>query len=143
MREAAAQEGLQYNSSRISNQPNTLDCHRLILWADAIGREAAMKQLLMDLYFRDGADLTQIDTLVEAAQSCGLDGAQTRARLTSDEDVAFVSNQAQMAQDSGVSGVPTFIFARQYAVSGAQHPEMLAGAIRDLSARLHETGGSA
>jgi predicted DsbA family dithiol-disulfide isomerase len=30
---AAALEGLVYNPDKISRQPNTLDCHRLILWA--------------------------------------------------------------------------------------------------------------
>src|ERR1700691_4428708 len=30
---AAAMEGLAYNPDKISRQPNTLDCHRLILWS--------------------------------------------------------------------------------------------------------------
>jgi predicted DsbA family dithiol-disulfide isomerase len=36
--------------------------------------------------------------------------------------------------------VPTYVFARQYAVSGAQPPEQLAAAIRQLAM---ETSGSA
>src|SRR5437588_10949858 len=31
--QAAAAEGLTYNLDHIKRQPNTLDCHRLILWA--------------------------------------------------------------------------------------------------------------
>jgi len=42
----------------MKRQPNTLDCHRLIHWADAIGKASEMKQKLMDLYFTQGADLT-------------------------------------------------------------------------------------
>ena len=41
---AAAAEGLTYAVDKISRQPNTLDCHRLILWADSIGKAAEMKQ---------------------------------------------------------------------------------------------------
>ena len=37
---------------------DTLDCHRLILWAQSIGKAAEMKQRLMDRYFTDGADLS-------------------------------------------------------------------------------------
>ena len=35
--EAAAAVGLDYNRDRIKRQPNTLDCHRLILWAGEAG----------------------------------------------------------------------------------------------------------
>ena len=54
---AAEAEGLVYVLDAIARQPNTLDCHRLIRWAgDSAGR---MKQRLMELYFSEGADLTQ------------------------------------------------------------------------------------
>jgi predicted DsbA family dithiol-disulfide isomerase len=49
--EAAAAEGLAYEIDGIKRQPNTLDCHRLILWAGQAGHAARMKQRLMDLYF--------------------------------------------------------------------------------------------
>src|SRR6185312_4311732 len=45
---AAQSEGLTYNPDRISRQPNTLDAHRLIGWAGALGKAPAMKQRLMD-----------------------------------------------------------------------------------------------
>jgi predicted DsbA family dithiol-disulfide isomerase len=48
---AAAEEGLVYSPEKITRQPNTLDCHRLIMWAAEIGRAACMKQRLMELYF--------------------------------------------------------------------------------------------
>src|SRR5262249_27262128 len=35
--QAAAAEGLTYNLDSIKRQPNTLDCHRLILWAGETG----------------------------------------------------------------------------------------------------------
>src|SRR6516225_1661663 len=45
---AAASEGLAYVSDRINRQPNTRDPHRLIRWAEAIGKAPEMKQRLMD-----------------------------------------------------------------------------------------------
>src|SRR6202043_1850324 len=33
----AASEGLTYAPDKIKRQPNTLDCHRLILWAEREG----------------------------------------------------------------------------------------------------------
>jgi predicted DsbA family dithiol-disulfide isomerase len=134
---AADEEGLTYRPDLVKRQPNTIDCHRLIHWADAIGRAAEMKQRLMELYFRDGGDLTDKDVLVQAAADCGLDAADVRARLATDEDVALISSQAQEASDKGISGVPTFVFAQKYAVSGAQPADMLARAIRQVSAEVN------
>ncbi len=126
---AASEEGLVYRPDQVKRQPNTTDCHRLIHWAEANGKAGEMKQRLMELYFRDGGDLTDTEVLVQAAADCGLDAAEVRRRLATEEDVALVSGNAQEAADKGISGVPTFVFAQKYAVSGAQPAEMLARAI--------------
>ena len=134
---AAGEEGLNYRPDLVKRQPNTIDCHRLIHWAEAKGKSAEMKQRLMELYFRDGGDLSDIDVLVQAAADCGLDADDIRRRLASDEDVALISAQAKEAADKGISGVPTFVFAQKYAVSGAQPAEQLAAAIRQVSAEVN------
>lgn len=117
---AASEEGLVYRPELVARQPNTIDCHRLILWAEAIGKAPEMKQRLMELYFRDGGDLTDVNVLVQAAADVGLDAEDVRRRLATDEDVARISADAQEAADKGISGVPTYVFAQKYAVSGAQ-----------------------
>ena len=126
---AAAEEGLVYASDKMKRQPNTLDCHRLIRWAEGIGKAAEMKQKLMDLYFTQGADLTDRDTLVKAAAEIGLNADTIRAALASDQGVAEVEQEAQSAKTAGIEGVPCFIFGGKFAVSGAQSPEYLADAI--------------
>jgi NAD(P)H dehydrogenase (quinone) len=130
----AAGEGLTYDASAISRQPNTVDCHRLIRWAADIGRAGEMKQILMDRYFRDGADLTRIDVLVEAAAVCGLDAGEARGWLVGDRDVDLVVEEAEAASAAGVTGVPTFILGGKFALSGAQPPRQLAAAIRKVAA---------
>jgi predicted DsbA family dithiol-disulfide isomerase len=134
---AAREEGLNYRPDLVKRQPNTIDCHRLIHWADGEGKAAEMKQRLMELYFRDGGDLTDVNVLVQAAADVGLDADDVRKRLATDEDVALISGWAQEAADKGISGVPTFVFAQKYAVSGAQEPELLARAIRQVSAEVN------
>src|SRR4051812_33723570 len=134
---AAEQEGLSYRPDLVARQPNTTDCHRLIRWADSVGKAPEMKQRLMELYFRDGGDLTDMNVLVQAAADCGLDAEAVRKMLATDEDVELVSGQAQEAAEKGISGVPTYVFAQKYAVSGAQDPQMLARAIRQVSAEIN------
>jgi predicted DsbA family dithiol-disulfide isomerase len=130
---AAAAEGLTYAVDKMQRQPNTLDCHRLILWAEAIGKAAQMKQRLMELYFTEGADLSDHDVLVRAAADVGLDAGKTREMLASDTDVERVEAAANSAKDAGIDGVPTYILGGVAAVTGAQSPEVLANAIEQVA----------
>ena len=132
--EAAAALGLPYDRDKIKRQPDTLDCHRLILWAGQIGNAGAMKQRLMELYFSEGGDLTDPAVLAKAAADCGLDAEVVRARLSGDDDVARVTAEAQSAHNAGIESVPCFIFGGMIAVSGAQAPEYLASAIERAAA---------
>jgi len=130
---AAAAEGLVYASDKISRQPNTLDCHRLIRWAHDGADPARVKQRLMELYFAQGADLSTREVLVQAAKDCGMDGDLIRRRLGSDDDVEAIESEANAAKDAGIEGVPTFIFDSSLAISGAQPPDYLATAIARIA----------
>src|ERR1700689_3622567 len=132
---AAAIEGLLYASDAISRQPNTLDCHRLILWSRSATDPGAMKQRLMELYFSEGADLTDPKTLIQAAVECGMDGDLVRRLLASDADIDRVEGEANSAKEAGIDGVPCFIFGGSAIVTGAQSPEYLASAIERTAAK--------
>ena len=140
---AAKAEGLTYNVEGISRQPNTLDCHRLILWARNIGAAAKMKQRLMELYFTEGADLTDREVLVKAAADCGMDAALTRELLAGDRDVDRVTEEANRAKEAGIDGVPCFIFGGVLAVSGAQEPAYLADAMARAAAEVEKRNAAA
>jgi predicted DsbA family dithiol-disulfide isomerase len=133
---AAALEGLLYASDAISRQPNTLDCHRLILWSRSATDPGNMKQRLMELYFSEGADLSDPNTLIQAAVDCGMDGDLVRRLLASDADVDRIENEANSAKEAGIDGVPCFIFGGSTIVTGAQSPEYLASAIERTAKQL-------
>jgi|SRR5579862_149055 len=132
---AAAMEGLAYHPEKMSRQPNTLDCHRLILWSRGVTDPGRMKQRLMELYFAEGADLSDPKVLIQAAVDCGLDGDLVRRLLASDADVDRIENEANSAKEAGIDGVPCFVFGGSVIVTGAQSPEYLANAIERTSGR--------
>src|SRR4029450_13006817 len=77
--QAAGGGGRSYQPRLVKSQPNTIDCHRLIHWAEQKGKAAEMKQRLMELYFRDGGDLTDVNGLGQPGGDGGLEagvGAQ-------------------------------------------------------------------
>jgi predicted DsbA family dithiol-disulfide isomerase len=133
---AAAEEGLDYQLDKIARQPNTIDCHRLIHWTTESGNAARMKQRLMELYFSEGADLSDREVLVGAGRDCGLDADKTRAALASDLDVDRVTQEAEQAKQAGIDGVPCFVLGGVFAVSGAQSPEYIADAMGRALAEL-------
>jgi predicted DsbA family dithiol-disulfide isomerase len=132
---AAAMEGLVYNPDKIGRQPNTLDCHRLILWSRSATDPARMKQRLMELYFAEGADLSDSKVLIQAAVDVGMDGDLVRRLLASDADIDRIEGEANAAKEAGIDGVPCFVFGGSVIVTGAQSPEYLASAIERTSGR--------
>lgn len=139
---AAAQDGLTYAIDKVSRQPNTTDSHRLIHWASAIGKAPQMKQRLMELYFSEGADLSDKNVLVKAAADIGLDPKEVADKLDSHTDLALVSQQVEQAKSAGIQGVPFFIFDNAYAVSGAQAAEQLADVIRKVAEERQQKAAS-
>jgi predicted DsbA family dithiol-disulfide isomerase len=132
---AAAMEGLVYDPNKMSRQPNTLDCHRLILWSRSATDPGRVKQRLMDLYFAEGGDLSDPKVLIQAAVDCGMDGDLVRRLLASDADVDRIESDASGAKEAGIDGVPCFVFGGSVIVTGAQSPEYLASAIERSAGR--------
>ena len=123
------EEGIEFHFERITWQPNTLDAHRLIGWAEEAGRAGAIVEKIFSLFFTEGADLSKRETLLLAAQAGGLDLESVRRDLAGERDVAAVEKAATSAAERGISGVPFFIFNNRFAVAGAQPPDMLAEAM--------------
>src|SRR6478735_5360516 len=92
---AAQADGLTYNVGALKRQPNTIDCHRLIQWAQSAGRGAQMKQRLMELYFTEGGDLSDREVLIKAAADSGLDPNEVRELLATDQDVEEITKAAE------------------------------------------------
>ena len=125
--------GIDFAFDRITIAPNTLDAHRLLLWAGEEGVQGEMVERLFRLYFEEGADVGSTEVLCAAAQEVGLDGSEIARRLATDRDRAAVKAEIAMWQQAGVTGVPCFVFNRRYAVVGAQEAEILVEAIRRVA----------
>ena len=69
--------------------------------------------------------------LAACAEAAGLDRPIIEDLLSSDRDEKAVWDEEMFYRKLGVSGVPTYIFNGQFAVSGAQEPAALADAIRE------------
>lgn len=133
--EAAQNTGLTLDLPAITHTPNTLDAHRLIHWAGLEGRQTAMVSTLFRAYFQQGQDIGDSATLLELAKTVGLDTTLVARLLDSDADRDLIAQADSDARARGISGVPFFIVAKQYAISGAQSVETWRGVIDELDPR--------
>ncbi|MEU4677244.1 DsbA family oxidoreductase [Micromonospora sp. NPDC023737] len=129
--EAAAGAGLRLDYDR-AIAANTFDAHRLVAYANERGRAAEMVEALYQAHFVRGLDIGSRDALAELAIQVGLDGADARRYLDSDEGTKEVSAELAKARDLGISSVPTFVLAGKYGISGAQEPQTLLAALAEV-----------
>ncbi len=140
--EKAAEAGIEMNLEGIKRTPNTRKAHRLIHWAGLEGRQTPLVLALFRAYFTDGRDIGDTQTLLDIAQSVGLDRDMIAKLYDSDADDADISARDVHARERGVQAVPTFIVASQHAVPGAQPPEQWIAIIDDLTAQLEKARGA-
>ncbi len=132
VRAAGATVDIPFAFDRILRQPNTLDAHRLVAWAqqpESADSADALVERLFRAYFLEGRTIGDREVLAAVAGEAGFDAASARAMLDSDEGAEAVRAMDRRAREMGVTGVPFFIFNGSVAVSGAQEPRILAEAI--------------
>ncbi|MFG3688905.1 DsbA family protein [Micromonospora sp. NPDC047740] len=132
--QVAAGVGLDLHFDRAVHA-NTFEAHRLIRFATERGRAAELVEALYQAHFTDGVDVGSTDALVKVAAGVGLDETETRAYLESNLGRREVATDLTEARQLGVSSVPTFALAGKYAVTGAQEPETLLAALREVEQR--------
>lgn len=135
VQQAADRAGLAMDLSRITRTPSSLDAHRLIHWAGLEGRQTPVVAGLFRAYFADGRDIGDAETLADIAAGAGLDRAAIARLLATDADADAVREADATTRAHGVKGVPTFVVAGEYVVTGAQSTDFWLGVIDDLAAR--------
>jgi predicted DsbA family dithiol-disulfide isomerase len=127
---AGKEDDVPYAFDKITRTPNTLNAHRLLRWAHVIGSQRTVKEALFMAYWSWGQDISSVEVLKTIAIVNGLNGDEIAEELATDRDKKEVLEEAQLVQNIGVTGVPTFIINRKYGVVGAQPVAGLVEVIR-------------
>jgi predicted DsbA family dithiol-disulfide isomerase len=140
--QAARDAGIALDLAAITRTPNTLNAHRLIHWAGLEGRQSAVVSSLFRAYFREGRDIGDSETLIHIAQGAGMDPDLTERLLTSDADRDDLLARDVDARQKGLTGVPAFLIAQEYLMSGAQGVETWQHVMDELIAKIEVPDGS-
>ena len=136
LKEVGAAAGIAFDFDAIKVSPNTLDAHRLIHWAGNLGEQTQTRLVgrLFRAYFEEGRNIGDHEVLVSIAEDVGMNVAHARELLETGVNRKEVLEAVESAQRMGISGVPCFLLEGRYVVSGAQPPEVLEDAIRQVAA---------
>jgi predicted DsbA family dithiol-disulfide isomerase len=126
--------GLDFQMDRIIPS-NSFDAHRLNHLAHEKGLQANYQDSLFKAYFCEGRDIAKSDELMKSAERAGLSPAEVQKVLDSQKFASAVREDEEQAQKYGISGVPFFLFNKEYGLSGAQPIETFLQVFRELSER--------
>lgn len=134
VKETGKAEGIAFNFG--GKVANTLESHRLIEYAYAMGGSAMQNklvELLFSLYFERQANLGDHEVLAEAAAAVGMDKAEARSFLASsagrDEVLRDIRSYSLKYR---ITGVPFFIFQERYVLGGALEQDAMEEVLREL-----------
>lgn len=129
----AAGEGLEFRMD-IALRSNTLSAHRLLVLAEELGTQVALKERIMQAYFTEGADIGDHEVLIGHGVEVGMDAEVCRAWLDEDRGRAEVVESLEFCAANGLASVPTYVFDRRVAVPGAQPTETFARILERVAA---------
>ena len=119
----ADSEGLCYNLENTLSG-NTADAHRLILWAETIGRGDDLLEALYSAYFEKSRSIFSHQDLIAVCTEIGIDADSAMTLLNSDQFRAQVEEDQGLASALGANGVPFYVIDMKFGISGAQPQEV-------------------
>lgn len=120
---------------------NTRDAHLLLDLAKERGKQTELKLRLFDAYFNGHKDVSDRQILLEEVEQLGLNREEAQLYLDNDNARQTVESAEAEWQRRGVSSVPTVVFNRTSAVSGAQPVETFKQVLNEILAVEPSTSG--
>ena len=116
-------EGLCYDLTETLSG-NTVDAHRLILWAEELGKGDQLLEAIYSAYFEKKQSIFTHEDLIAIATTVGIESSDAKALLDSDRFTDRVAQDQTMAHQLGANGVPFYVIDMKFAISGAQPQEI-------------------
>lgn len=120
--EKGAAYGFEFNYFEEMKMVNTLDAHVLLEFAHQVGKQTELKMRLFSAFFSEQKDVSDREILLTEAESVGINRLDAEQQLEDDSLREQIREQEAHWHQLGISGVPTVIFNRSSAVTGA-HPQ--------------------
>jgi predicted DsbA family dithiol-disulfide isomerase len=123
----------------LSQQPrmfNTAKAHTITRLSKANGNQHQLANAIADAYFLDHRQINDDNVLADIAAEFGWDRGDALDIMNDADELATTEQLAASAAQQGIRGVPFFVFAEKYALSGAQPDEVFTEALNKSISEL-------
>ncbi|GMQ49514.1 DsbA family oxidoreductase [Vibrio sp. 10N] len=127
--------GFTFDYSDEMKMLNTFEAHILLEYAKEQGKQTDLKLRLFSAFFGEGKDISNRDVLANELAAVGLDSESAIARLDDPSARLEVQQAEETWKNLGISSVPTVVFNRQSALTGAQPVEVYKQELQELLAQ--------
>lgn len=127
-----AELGFTFNFFDEMKMVNTRDAHILLEYAKEYGKQTELNMRLIEAFYSERKDISKRNVLIAELQEVGLNADEALASLDSDDARYEIQSKESFWQNAGVSSVPTIVFNRKSAVTGAQPVEVFKQVLTDL-----------
>lgn len=130
----ARKAGVSLDLSRQPRSYPTAKAHTLTRLARTKGTQHALANAIAAAYFLEHRQINDDEVLADIAVQHGFARDEALAAVRDPAELAVTEEQAVWAAQSGISGVPFFVLANKYALSGAQPQEIFDRALAQVLA---------
>lgn len=123
----------------LSQQPrmfNTAKAHTITRLSKANGNQHELANAIANAYFLDHRQINDDNVLADIAAEFGWDRGDALDIMNDADELATTEQLAASAAQQGIRGVPFFVFAEKYALSGAQPDEVFTEALNKTISEL-------
>ncbi|MDO6853694.1 DsbA family oxidoreductase [Cellulophaga lytica] len=120
MTDFGAELGFKFDYFKGMRMANTFDAHVLLEYAKENGKQTQLKMRLMNAFFGERKDVSNRDILKQELETVGLNTSEAFALLDSQDKRTKVKSDEDYWKSLGVNSVPTVVFNRKRALTGAQ-----------------------
>lgn len=120
MTDFGAELGFKFDYFKGMRMANTFDAHVLLEYAKENGKQTQLKMRLMNAFFGERKDVSNRDILKQELETVGLNTSEAFALLDSQDKRTKVKSDEDYWKSLGVNSVPTVVFNRKSALTGAQ-----------------------
>ena len=134
-----AEHGFKFNYFDDMKMVNTFDAHLLLDYAKSLGKQTELKIRLFSAFFSEQKDVSDREILKQELITVGLDPEEGMRWLDDVQRRNSIRSTEKQWQELGISSVPTVIFNREHAVSGAHPVEGYKQILTELMAQTNQS----
>jgi predicted DsbA family dithiol-disulfide isomerase len=132
----AKKAGIDLDLSRQPRMFNTAKAHTITRLARPNGNQHELANAIAEAYFLEHRQINDDNVLADIAVQFGWDRGDALDAMNDANELAITEQLATSAAQQGIRGVPFFVFAEKYALSGAQPDEVFAQALEKTISEL-------